>query len=190
MPPACPVDAYAPRYRRANHCVTYFRTCGTPAKVTLCSSSPTSLKSLTSPIAFACTIVGGLIGLCLNRPCRDWTKERSGRWSMNMAFTFSKCPQVHRNVKVLTSLQPSESVATGTSKMKGRVSKWLRSQSAAAGDERLLSRGYFASTTGTSTAATVGAYLERQGEHHGYSSPRYHGHSLQAIHQQWRTRSD
>ncbi len=73
-------------------------------------------------------------------------------------------------VRVLASLLATESVASCASKMKGRVSKWLRGQLAQANDGKLLSRGYFASTTGKSTADAVLTYLESQGEHHGYES--------------------
>lgn len=54
--------------------------------------------------------------------------------------------------------------------MKGRVSKWLRGRNGSPANNKLLSRGYFSCTTGTSTADAVMAYLERQGEHHGYES--------------------
>jgi REP element-mobilizing transposase RayT len=73
------------------------------------------------------------------------------------------------DVRVLVSLLPSETVATGGGKMKGRVSKWLREQLTLPQAAKLLSRGYFACTTGKSTAAAVNAYLEGQGEHHGYA---------------------
>jgi REP element-mobilizing transposase RayT len=74
------------------------------------------------------------------------------------------------DVKVLASLLPAETVAAGASKMKGRVSKWLRGQSKLPQAQKLLSRGYFACTTGTSTEQAVLAYPEGQGEHHGYMS--------------------
>jgi REP element-mobilizing transposase RayT len=74
------------------------------------------------------------------------------------------------DVRALASLLPPESVATCVSKMKGRVSKWLREQSGRSSNEKLLSRGYFACTTGKSTEDTVLAYLDQQGEHHGYAS--------------------
>jgi REP element-mobilizing transposase RayT len=54
--------------------------------------------------------------------------------------------------------------------MKGRVSKWLHGQVKLTEEQKLLSRGYFACTTGTSTAQAVDAYLEGQGKHHGYAS--------------------
>ncbi len=72
------------------------------------------------------------------------------------------------DVKVLASLLPVETVASCASKMKGRVSKWLRGQTNLSQEQKLLSRGYFACTTGASTAEAVLAYLESQGEHHGY----------------------
>jgi len=74
------------------------------------------------------------------------------------------------DVKVLASFGPSETVAAGAGKMKGRVSKWLREELKLPQKEKLLSRGYFACTTGASTADAVQAYLDKQGEHHGYTS--------------------
>jgi REP element-mobilizing transposase RayT len=74
------------------------------------------------------------------------------------------------DVRVLASLLPTETVAACAGKMKGRVSKWLRERLGLAQALQLLSRGYFACTTGTSTAAAVDAYLDSQGEHHGYAS--------------------
>ena len=74
------------------------------------------------------------------------------------------------DVKLLASLLPTETVAAGVSKAKGRVSKWLREQLHLQNPRKLLSRGYFASTAGQSTAEAVQRYLEQQGEHHGYAS--------------------
>lgn len=74
-----------------------------------------------------------------------------------------------REIRVLVSLSPSESVAVAASKMKGRVSVWLREQLGLQQAEKLLSRGYFACTTGHSTTDAVDQYLDRQGEHHGYA---------------------
>jgi len=75
------------------------------------------------------------------------------------------------DVKVFASLSPSETVAGFVSKAKGRVSKWLREQmpvGQAGPQAKLLSRGYFACTTGQSAAEAVKRYLDRQGEHHAY----------------------
>ena len=74
------------------------------------------------------------------------------------------------DVRVLASLLPAETAAACASKMKGRVSKWLREQARASDDQKLLSRGYFACTTGSSTREAVLSYLDSQGEHHGYAS--------------------
>ena len=74
------------------------------------------------------------------------------------------------DVKLLASLLPTETVAAGVSKAKGRVSKWLREQLHLQNPQKLLSRGYFASTAGQSTAEAVQRYLEQQSEHHGYAS--------------------
>ena len=68
----------------------------------------------------------------------------------------------------LLSLRPEDSVSAAVSKVKGQVSKWLRSTTGVDDRERLLSRGYFAMTTGKSTVEAVAAYLDGQGTHHGY----------------------
>lgn len=66
------------------------------------------------------------------------------------------------------SLTPTESVSVAASKWKGRVSKWLTEQDSNPSG-RHLARGYFAVTSGASTAETISAYLDQQGEHHGYA---------------------
>jgi REP element-mobilizing transposase RayT len=65
---------------------------------------------------------------------------------------------------LLVSLQPTDSLAAAEGKLKGQAAKWLRQQSG----ER-FARSYFASTSGKSTAEQIDAYLESQGEHHGYA---------------------
>jgi REP element-mobilizing transposase RayT len=72
-----------------------------------------------------------------------------------------------RDVLLLLSLKPDESVAACTSKLKGQVSKWLRQRIPT--DDKLLSRGYFACSTGKSRTEVVEQYLSRQGDHHGYA---------------------
>ena len=74
------------------------------------------------------------------------------------------------DVRVLASLLPGETAAACASKMKGRASKWLRGQTNVSESQKLLSRGYFACTTGTSAKEAVLSYLDSQSEHHGYSS--------------------
>ncbi|MBC8873000.1 MAG: IS200/IS605 family transposase [Planctomycetes bacterium] len=76
------------------------------------------------------------------------------------------------DVKVLISLLPSETVAACAGKMKGRVSKWLgeRRDLRQPSNQKRLSRGYFACTTGKSTAEAVNRYLDQQSEHHGYAA--------------------
>lgn len=63
------------------------------------------------------------------------------------------------------SLPPQESVATAASKCKGRLSKWLRQRHPG----RLLGKGYLAYTVGDTTSDAVTGYLEKQGDHHGYT---------------------
>ncbi|NLF72729.1 MAG: IS200/IS605 family transposase [Candidatus Anammoximicrobium sp.] len=74
------------------------------------------------------------------------------------------------DLRTLVSLQPTETVSAAAGKMKGRISKWLGEQSQRSQATKSLGRGYFAATTGQSTATAVEEYLERQAEHHGYSN--------------------
>jgi REP element-mobilizing transposase RayT len=75
------------------------------------------------------------------------------------------------DARALVSLQSTESVSAAARKMKGRVSKWLGEQAPSDRPTKTtLARGYFAVTTGQSTAEAIDAYLQRQGEHHGYSN--------------------
>lgn len=73
-----------------------------------------------------------------------------------------------RNLLVLVSLLPTESVSVCASKLKGRLSKWLRMRSGLSEAESLLGRGYFACTSGHNTKADVTGYLDKQPAHHGY----------------------
>jgi REP element-mobilizing transposase RayT len=71
--------------------------------------------------------------------------------------------------RVLVSLKPTQSVATSAGKLKGRTSRWLRTELGLPRARALLSKGYFACSSGKSTDAQVQAYLEQQGQHHGYA---------------------
>ena len=68
------------------------------------------------------------------------------------------------------SLQPAEPIASAASKFKGRLSKWLRSMQNLDSPGKLLAKGYLAYTVGDTTDTIVANYLDRQGEHHGYSN--------------------
>jgi len=83
-----------------------------------------------------------------------------------------ECSASETDIRLLASLSPTETLAACAGKIKGRVSKWLRAQLPLLrrNEDRLLSRGYFACTTGQSTAQSVDGYLQSQGEHHGYLS--------------------
>jgi putative transposase len=74
--------------------------------------------------------------------------------------------------RALVSLTVSDSASSAASKVKGRISKWISNSFGGSAEEKhqWLGRGYFAPTTGKSTAEEVAAYLERQSEHHGYDS--------------------
>lgn len=69
---------------------------------------------------------------------------------------------------LLASLQPTDSVATGASKIKGAVSKNLKELATSGSMFPPLGTGYFACTTGPRTSDELNQYLEDQCEHHGY----------------------
>lgn len=68
----------------------------------------------------------------------------------------------------LMSLQPMESISAASSKLKGRVSKWIGEALALSEPANLLSKGYFACTVGKSRRTAVDRYLASQARHHGY----------------------
>ena len=78
----------------------------------------------------------------------------------------STCSDIE--VLLLVSLRPEEAVAACASKLKGQVSKWLREKLQLSAPAKLVSSGYFASTTGNSSADAVEHYLRQQSGHHGY----------------------
>jgi REP element-mobilizing transposase RayT len=80
-----------------------------------------------------------------------------------------ECHSEPTDVRVLVSLQPPETISACASKLKGQTSKWLRETLRLDQPADLLGRGYFACTAGKSRQAQVDAYLNAQGEHHGYT---------------------
>ena len=73
-------------------------------------------------------------------------------------------------IALLASLQPTESVSTAASKLKGAASKKLRELQGLDQPTTILGGGYFAATFGDNTSSELDRYLEHQGEHHGYAS--------------------
>jgi REP element-mobilizing transposase RayT len=78
------------------------------------------------------------------------------------------CESDATEVRTLVSLRPQETPAACASKLKGQTSKWLRQALGREQPQDLLSKGYFACTSGKSTAEQVDKYLDGQAEHHGY----------------------
>ena len=74
------------------------------------------------------------------------------------------------DLRCIVSLKPVETISGCASKMKGRVSKWLRQELNLTDPQPLLSKGYFACTTGKARSSVVERYLSLQSEHHGYSN--------------------
>jgi REP element-mobilizing transposase RayT len=79
------------------------------------------------------------------------------------------CESGPKEVRALVSLRPEDSVAACASKLKGQTSRWLRETLGLTQAQDLLSKGYFACTSGQSERAQVERYLSDQGEHHGYT---------------------
>jgi REP element-mobilizing transposase RayT len=80
-----------------------------------------------------------------------------------------ECGSSPQDVRLLVSLKPEESMSTCASKLKGRVSRWLREKLSLEQRTNLVSKGYFACTSGKSRSEVVANYLEQQSEHHGYA---------------------
>ncbi|HMV87367.1 MAG TPA: transposase [Blastocatellia bacterium] len=73
-----------------------------------------------------------------------------------------ECACNRTDLLTLVSLKPDESISGCTGKLKARVSKWLREALQLQTSTDLLSRGYFACTTGKSNREAVAQYLDRQ----------------------------
>jgi putative transposase len=81
-----------------------------------------------------------------------------------------ECVTNKTDLRCIVSLAPGETISGCASKMKGRVSKWLRQELNLSDLQPLLSKGYFACTTGKTRSRVVERYLSLQGDHHGYSN--------------------
>jgi putative transposase len=75
-----------------------------------------------------------------------------------------------RDLLVVLSLRPTETIAAAAGKLKGRVSKWLSETQMLRQPTKLLSQGYFACTIGKARRCAVEHYLTAQSQHHGYDS--------------------
>ena len=80
-----------------------------------------------------------------------------------------ECVTSATELRCIVSLKPAETISVCASKLKGRVSKWLREELKYSDPQALLSKGYFATTTGKTKRKVVDRYLSLQAEHHGYS---------------------
>lgn len=80
-----------------------------------------------------------------------------------------ECEGQATEARVVASLQPQETLAGCASKLKGQTSKWLREALGLKQPVDLLSKGYFACTSGKSTREQVEQYLAGQEAHHGYA---------------------
>ena len=80
-----------------------------------------------------------------------------------------ECASDATDVLAQVSLKPTETISVCASKLKGQVSKWLREELHLNLPTDLLSKGYFACTTGKNTRDATQEYLSAQSEHHGYA---------------------
>ena len=81
-----------------------------------------------------------------------------------------ECVTNETDLRCIVSLRPTETISACASKLKGRVSKWLRDELNLTAPQSLLSKGYFACTTGKTKTRIVDRYLSLQAEHHGYAN--------------------
>ena len=82
-----------------------------------------------------------------------------------------ECATNETDLRCIASLQPVEAISGCASKLKGRVSKWLREGLKLPHAAPTLSKGYFACTTGRARSKVVERYLILQAEHHPSLSP-------------------
>jgi REP element-mobilizing transposase RayT len=80
-----------------------------------------------------------------------------------------ECVTSATELRCIVSLKPTEAISVCASKLKGRVSKWLSAELQITEPHSMLSKGYFAYTTGKVKSRVVERYLSLQAEHHGYS---------------------
>ena len=80
-----------------------------------------------------------------------------------------ECATNETCLRCVVSLNPIETISACAGKLKGCVSKWLRHELNLSQPALLLSKGYFACTTGKTKSRIVERYLSRQADHHGYS---------------------
>jgi REP element-mobilizing transposase RayT len=88
----------------------------------------------------------------------------------NYGIHVLECATNSTDLLAEVSLTPTETISSAASKLKGRVSSWLRTELGLEKPANLLSLGYFACTVGKSTSTEVDKYLNSQGEHHGYAA--------------------
>lgn len=107
------------------------------------------------------------------RPClplASLKKSTLSALAQNYDIHVLECATNPTDLLAEVSLEPTETISSAASKLKGRVSGWLRAELGLEKPASLLSRGYFACTVGKSTSSEVDKYLNNQGEHHGYAA--------------------
>ncbi|HKI35823.1 MAG TPA: IS200/IS605 family transposase [Gemmataceae bacterium] len=102
-------------------------------------------------------------------PLARLDQQTLGALAERFALHVLVCDSIPTEVRTLVSLRPAESVSTCASKLKGQTSRWLREALGLTQPLDLLSKGYFACTSGKSESRQVEQYLSGQGEHHGYA---------------------
>ena len=101
-------------------------------------------------------------------PLAKLDRARLAALASEYGISVLECASDTTDLLAEVSLRPTETISECASKLKGRVSKWLREALQLNLPTDLLSKGYFACTIGKSTRETIDKYLARQNEHHGY----------------------
>jgi REP element-mobilizing transposase RayT len=105
-----------------------------------------------------------------NQSLRSLTKTILDSLVQSYGIRILECSVELTDIVVLVSLKPTETISACAGKLKGRVSKWLNQQLDLSTPSLLLSRSYFAYTTGPSSREAIEKYLDDQGVHHGYAN--------------------
>ena len=107
------------------------------------------------------------------RPCQPlgrFDKATLSTLAQNYGIRVLECATNPTDLLTEVSLKPTETISSAASKLKGRVSSWLRSELGLEKSANLLSLGYFACTVGKSRSSEVDEYLNSQSEHDGYAA--------------------
>lgn len=114
-------------------------------------------------------------------PLGRLNKRTLSALAQNYGIHVLECATNPTDLLAEVSLKPTETISSAASKLKGRVSSWLRTELGLERPANLLSLGYFACTVGKSTSGEVDKYLNSQGEHHGYAARKIRRSTLRNM---------